>query len=280
MENEPAELEEKVKSILENLEHAPEGTVMALEPSNVKRANQTRELFIGKLGELLKDREDIEIVSLSENPEESEAILQTIKENPQKKYIIANLRGSWLIGFKENDQSLPIVNKWKNILKGNENLLGKVWAAQADEIPLLTKELRAEGIVINEVDVRPQEFQNTPEDQVVPFMKWLQAVEKIGQDRLPNRSLILEAISHNLRSDYTILSLLGENISVESINRVLGGEFRQPFERSSVIFNNDGSVTIKYRKIEKTYPRQEFDQIIDQVRAHGEERKKEWLTSK
>jgi len=73
-----------------------------------------------------------------------------------------------------------------------------------------------------------------------------------------------------------VLALLGEDISVESVNRVFGGEFRKPFERLSFIFTEGGNLKIKYRDIEKEYSLDEFEKIIESIREKSENRKKEW----
>lgn len=270
------ELTERAKSILENLEKAPDGAIMAFAPSNIRRTEQTIDIFTEKLTELLANRDDIEILSLSENSEKSISVLEKIKNNPSTKYIMVGLRGSWLIGAKEDNVSIPVINKWKNILNGDENLLGKIWATHKDEIPSIIEELKSKGINIEPEIIKPSEFKSTPEDQIIHFLKWIQAMKKIGENHFSDRPLILEGISHNLRSDYTMLSLFDEDISLESINRVLGGEFRKPFERSSIIFEKSGSIKIKYREIEKIYSSDEFENIIKKVKERRENRKREW----
>jgi len=270
------EIEQKTRLILENLEQAPTGYVLAFEPSNVKRAEQTRGLFVDKLKELLSERDDIEIVEIGENQEAANKTFDRIKNEPEKKFIISDLRGTWLIGFKDNEDFMPAVNEWKNKLKGDESLLGKVWAAHKDEISSLAEELKTNGIDISLGGIDPKKFQTTPEEQVLRFVRWIQAMRKIGTSYFPDRSLILEGISHNLRSDYTTLALLGEDISVESINRVLGGEFRKPFERSNIIFGEDGKIKIKYREIEKSYSLDEFEEVVKSIRRRLDARKSEW----
>lgn len=101
-------------------------------------------------------------------------------------------------------------------------------------------------------------------------------MEKIGENHFPERSLILEGISHNIRADYTALALLDEDISVKSINRVLGGKFRSPYERSSVIFHKNGTVEIKYKNIVKQYTAEEFEDVLNHIRERAKARKKEW----
>lgn len=270
------EIEQRTRFILENLEQAPAGTVLAFEPSNVKRAEQTRGLFIDKLAELLKDRKDTEIVEIGESQETADQILGRIKNEPEKKFIISDLRGTWLIGFQDDESFMPAVNEWKNKLKGDESLLGKVWAAHKDEISSIAEELKSKGIDVSLEEIDPKKFQTTPEEQVLRFVKWIRAMRKIGASHFPDRSLILEGISHNLRSDYTTLALLGEDISVESINRVLGGEFRKPFERSSIIFEDSGNIKIKYREIEKEYSSDEFEEVVKNIKEKLEKRKSEW----
>ena len=270
------ELEDRVKSLLENLEQAPQGTIMALESSNIGRASQTVDLFIKKFKEMLTNREDIEMVELASNEEESESILEKIRENPNKKFIITNLRPTWLLGFKENDKNVPTINKWKNKLRGNEDFLGKVWSVQSNEISLLHNELINAGFDIEEEEIKPSEFSATPEEQALRQIRFMQGMKSVGEKHFPGRPLILEGVSHNMRSDFTSLALLGEDISVETINRVLGGKFRLPFERSSVTFSADNNVKVSYRGFEKEYSDLDFKKIIEGLREKAKSRKEEW----
>lgn len=270
------DLEKNARLILENLENAPVGAIMALEPSNVKRADQTRSLFINKIRELLGQREDIEIVELGENREDAEQLLSRMRQEPGKKFIIPDLRGSWLIGFKDTDVHIPETNKWKNKLHGDENLLGKVWAAHSNEINALAGELKNLGIDVTAEEINPQAFKATPELLVVRFLTWIASMRKIGESHFPNRTLILEGISHSVRSDYTTLALLGEDISVESINRVLGGEFRKPFERSKIVFGGNGKIKIAFRDKEKEYTPEEFEMVVNSIQGKLNAREVEW----
>lgn len=269
-------IEAQASSFFKHLEEAPEGAIMAIQPSNVKRAEQTRDMLVEQLRRLGTGHDDITIVDLGADTKEAEKLVESIKEARNKKFIITGLRGTWLIGFKEDDKSIAAINKWKNTLRGDENLLGKVWAAHSGEIAPLITQLRQKGFDITVEDVNLEDFQSTPEDQVVRFITWLRAMKQIGESRFPGRTLMLEGISHNLRLDYTMIALLGEEISVSSIDRVLGGEFRKPLERSTVIFTNDGRVSIEYRGIHKEYLQEDLDIFLQSIKEQSVMRKQEW----
>lgn len=283
VENQEVDVEEAKQKIIErasfflgNLDHAPEGTIMAFQPSNIKRTEQTRNLLVDQLKKSVRSK-DIEIVELGENKEVALELLDRIKKESKKKFIIADLRGTWLIGFRSDDFDFDVVDQWRNKLNDNEDLLGKVWAARKNELAIITEQLNQKGFDIKVEDINLKDFQSTPEDQVVRFVKWLQAMKKIGESRFPDRPLMLEGISHNLRLDYTMLSLLGEDISVESIDRILGGEFRKPLERLTITFIDDGKIRIEYRGMSKEYTQEDFDKLIRSIKEKSAIRKKEWM---
>lgn len=276
MEAAGLEIEERAAHILQNLEQSPEGTILAFAASNIERAGTTKDLFENKLKEMIRGREDIVFVELGENEEEASTLLENMRKEPQKKFILSGLRDTWLIGWKEGDPTLPARTKWNNKLHRNEDLLGKVWSAHQSEIPALVQELQQHGVDAATEEINAKEFQMTPEEIALRFVKWIKGMKKIGGTHFPERSLILEGISHNLRSDYTMLALLDEDISLESINRVLGGKFRKPFERSSIVFNEDGSVHIEYRGIVKEYTSEEFQDVTQHIRQRMKDRRKEW----
>ncbi len=273
------ELESRVRFLLENLEKSPEGTIMALEPSNVKRAQQTADLFEEKFKELLEGRSDIQIVELGNDEKSANQTLDEIKSNPHCKYIISDLRPTWLIGFKENDPTLPRFNEWKKRLNGDEHLTAKIWALRSGEAASLKDEMADAGFSVGEEELNPKQFEIVPETQILRMITWMKAMKNIGESHFSDRTMILEGVSHNIRSDMTTLMLLGEDVSLESINRVLGGKFRDPFERSSVTFLKDGEVVVAFRDKEKRYSAEEFEKLVQHISDEKIRREKEWNIS-
>ncbi len=267
----------KAQELLSRLNEAPVGTVMALEPSNVIRAKQTRDLLAEKLGEMLEGRRDISLVSLGETEEGAAKVLGEVRANREMKYIIADLRPTWLLGSKENEPMVAAANKWNNRFGGNENLRGSLWASHKSERPRLRQKLLETGIDVSLEELNPAEFKHTPEEAALRQIRWMQAMRKIGERYFPNRSLILEGISHNIRADFASLALMGEDISLESIDRILEGKFREPFARSSTTFLADGSVEVTNRGMTMKYDRDEFENLLKRIRQNSEIRKKEWL---
>lgn len=264
------------RSILESLTQDPEGTVLALEPSNIARTEQTRSLVVEELKKLIEESSDVELRELGAEREAAKPTLEYIQSHPEKKFIIPDVRGSWLIGFREQDPFTETINKWKGLLDGNEHLIGKLWAARRDELPKLLEQIHGAGIDVPPDALQPKEFGATPESQVIRQLRWMEGMKRIGDEHFPGRNLRLEAISHNLRSDYAALALLGHDISLASIDEHLGGEFRKPFERSSVRFNEDGSVHVEFKEMSRDYTAEEFAELERHIREGSAARLEEW----
>ncbi len=269
-------IEQFTRELIERLDVAPAGTIMALEPSNIERAKETRNLIKDKLTELLADRDDIEMVEIGQERRAAETLVERINAEPDKKFVITDIRDTELIGFNKEETQVKVLNKWKTIFAGNEDLIGKLRAAHPGEIAELQEEIAAAGIDLKGNELHPQEFGTTPEEVAMRLYRWMQIMKRIGEKHFPNRPLILEGISHNIRADFTMLALLDEDISLESINRVLGGKFREPLERSSVSFAADGHVEVAYRKERKLYSPEEFSNLLARIKKNARTRKEEW----
>ena len=264
-----------VDEFITRLEQARAGSIMALEPSNVGRAEQTRGLLAEKLAEKLQERDDIKVVSLGTNEHEAELVLKEILANPGKKFILADVRGTWLLGSKEDEPMIAAANKWDKRL-GDEHLRGALWASHKEELPKLLEKLHEAGIDITLEELQPGDFKHTPEEAAMRQIKWMLAMQKIAHKYFPDRPILLEGISHHIRSDFASLALLGEDISLEAVERVLGSKFREPFARSSVSFAEDGSVKVNDRGISKEYTPEEFKELLVDIRERDNIRKKEW----
>src|SRR3989339_2036798 len=68
-----------VEELLDRFRAAPEGSIMALQPSNILRALQTQELLTDKVAELLKEGEAIELVALGNDKETADKLLDRIR---------------------------------------------------------------------------------------------------------------------------------------------------------------------------------------------------------
>ena len=270
-----AEAIEVARSLLDRIQAAPRGAIMALEPSNVLRARQTRDLLVEKLTDAARAT-DIELVEIGETEESAQTLLAKIQSNPDRKFIITDVRATKLIGFTENDKFVPTVNKWKTLFRGNEDFIGKLWSARRDEIQTLHQELQTAGFDIQFDVLRPQEFAVTPERIALKQIHWVLAMKRIGEGYLADRPMYLEGISHNLRADFMALALLGEEISLESVNRILGGHFRQPFERSAIVFTSDGNITINFKDQTRIYTEREFNELLERIRSSLNNRQAEW----
>ena len=74
------------------------------------------------------------MITLGDDPQEAEKLLERMRTEPNKKFIIADIRGTWLIGIPK-EPTVQALNKWKNKFKGNEELIAMVWAAHPEELP-------------------------------------------------------------------------------------------------------------------------------------------------
>lgn len=281
LEKADKESEGIIGTLVEKILEAAPGSIFAFQPSNILRAEQTRELLVAKIDEQLRESEraDIVLVESRNVAGKGEELLKEIMENPEKTFVITDLKATGLLGFKESDISTQTANTWKKLFNGDEDLIGKLWAAHATELPTLSDELKKAHIEVAENDLRPEQFETTPEELSLRQIRWMETMQTIGEKYFTGRPLFLEGISHSVRSDFAILSLLGEDISVKSIQHVLEGTFRNFFERSSVAFDDHG-VRVEFRDKEKIYSKEEFSTLKKEIKAKSEARKTEWQASK
>jgi hypothetical protein len=267
-------VQESAAAMLERLEAAEEGTLLVIEPSNVARAEQTRQFLKSELETLLLNQEAIEMLTIGDSQEAALEMLKKIQKNSRKKFIIPDLRPTWLIGFHKEEPAIVAANIWKKKLGGDENLLGRFWALEKSEQEAFANELEKQGIKMDKDELDPSELEDTPEDQAVRFLTWMKTMIKLQKKYFPERPVILEAISHNLRADFTLLQLLGEDISQESIERVLSNTFRQPLERAAITVE-DNKIQVGYRGQGKIID-DDLENIIEGARTASRVRKDRW----
>ncbi|MFA6322511.1 MAG: hypothetical protein WCX71_03450 [Candidatus Buchananbacteria bacterium] len=274
-----SEIASAVDSFLVEVETMPNGSIVCLESSPIARAHETKDLFIERLRESIDGQvleiELTEIGTAGEPEEQIQQRLEYMRSQPDTKFVITNIHDTLMLGVSDRAKFLPALDKWKKITGGNENLIAKLWAARPDELPGLATQLQKNGVSTEE-QLNPSEFIVTPEERAMKQIRWMTSMQRVSQKYFPDRPFYFEGISHNMPSDFTILKLLGEDISVDSINRVLGGELRKPLERSSVKFFDDGSVMVEYRDLKKTYSAEEFNVLVKDIKEAEEKREEEW----
>jgi len=268
------EVQRSVEILISELEKSPEGVIVALQSSMVERAAETKDLFAEELRRALEDTDTNTCIELPESSDAVEAFFKKIESQPKTKFVITNMDATSLLGFEKKDSFVPAVNKWKKIFNGDETRMAKLWACHTSEIPALHQELQAKNIQVSE-NLNPAEFIMTPEGRAARQVRWLKFMETIGKKYFPKRPLRVEAFSHNVAADFATLALLDEDISYASINELLGGNLRQPLERSSVKFS-DNSVTVQYRDLVKEYSFQEFDAVMKKIDEKAKLRQEEW----
>ena len=270
--------EAAARALLASLEASPPGTVMALQPSNIQRTDETRSLVVSYLKELVGNRSDITVLELGKDAASFQDALDSITGQPERRVIIADVRATELLGFdpqSENVAAIDALHERLQLKQGFEDAVGKIWASHPAEREQVAESLRSQGVDIQAAEIDPTALAEPPERVALRQIRWMRAMEHIGQMRFPGRPLKLEAISHNLRADFTILALLGEDISATNVDKILGGSFRAPFERSSVSIEGD-RVTVRFRDREKQYTNEEFEQLVQSLNQRAKERLAEW----
>ncbi len=259
----------KAREIYGEIRLMPPDAVVCLFSSNVGRAQRTEEEIVNALRELCVGDQDIEILSVQELKKIEEA-----KEQGQKKIVIVDTAPQMGLGFDEkNDPAEAAFNKYHARYQ-DENAIGKIWIARAQELPALKAELHAQYPGVDSSDINPADFIKLPEEFVLNFLRFLRRMVQISRKHFPDRPAHIVGVSHNYNADLPTLVLMGKPLNVASINE-LGGTFRDFMESSEFIFGEDGKTSVTYRR-EKTEIHQSIEEAIKTLKKSLEERKKEW----
>lgn len=202
-----------------------------------------------------------------------ENILDTLNEDlPDKKSVFMfQTQGAEDLGAI----SSPILGKVGKFFQ-DETINEMLWYAKPDEIEGLKQELISEKPESRELieHIESADYQTPPEEVVIRILdfykKLIESVKKISQDRDVN----IICISHNLILDATTISLLGKEISANSVKE-LGKKAREPLEGSHISISDD-KLTIKHRGHEKSINLADLEQLIHDLEQKLIERKKDW----
>ena len=258
--------------IFKEIKESPRGSIYFLMPSNVGRAQETRDIIEAELQAVLKDNPEIEIISV----QDAQKFENLSKE---KKYVITELAGSSLIGYSNRAEEQVVGERWnevKTLLDGDGMAAFKLWCAEPEEIDSFKQELKQKfpGVPAEEIEkINPESFKLTPEDYTIKAFRWLSRIRSIAQERFPDRYVKFTGISHDDVSDFLTFVLLGYKLNIKTLEQFK--TLRTFLEKSSYKFTSQG-LEIEYRGERKTIPNEELDDFVSSLKQAKKERLKNW----
>lgn len=256
----------------EEVQKSPPGTVFFIVPSNVERAQETRDAIQEKINDLARDNDSITFVSVQDKEK-----IDSLQDEFNKRIIVLDIAPQTAIGFKNEYESGKAFYHYKTIYDGDEDAVGKTWAARRDELAGLRREIHDKHPNINDDEVDPTRFVTTPEEQAMRHIRFLRRFIEITQNHFPGHGFKMLTVGHNVDSDFTALALMGQDISVQSVN-ALGGHFRDFLEDAHYRQTPDG-LQVDYRGQEVTKVKS-FDDVLRSLSERVPDRKKEWRVLK
>jgi hypothetical protein len=175
---------------------------------------------------------------------------------------------SSLLGFKHGK---GIGKEWQRLIKTykiDENLAGKIWSANPEEL----KKLKDENSEINSQDIKPSNFEQTPEELTANQLKWMKRVLDISR-KFTNSPVKLYGISHNFSTDFAALKLLGKALDATTIQESGGG---RKFLESHQVKIEGGKIHVSFRGMEREFDEGELEDIIKSLKQESEQRKEMW----
>lgn len=262
---------EVAREIGAELKNAPDGTIFFVMPSTVGRARATRDAMESALQESLCNEPDIQVLSVQGRPDWSKL--------ERKKYIVTDFQPSSSIGYRNNERENAANGYWDSItgtLEGDALAAFKLWCAQPEEIAVVKAEMKAAhpnvpAEVIDGFD--PNNFDFTPEEYAQKSFMWLQRMQAIAKQHVPDRPVRFLGISHDDISDFLTLRLLGHPLSSKTLEE--HRPLRDFLEESTYTFSSRG-LEISYRSERKTLTPQEIRDFPSRLREEIETRRKAW----
>lgn len=263
---------EKAKEYFKEIENYSDGTVISFMPSNVGRTQETRDIFEEELKKLLsKNSDKYQIIDVN-NLED----IKKINKDETKKTLIVGLGQSTLIGFslKKNDKAGEEFVRRKDDFKGDEDLIGKLWAAKPEELEDIKREIEEKYKDVNLGDIKPSNFHTTPEEVAKSQLQWTMRMLKIINKHFPENEVKLFGVSHNISTDFLSMKLLGKSISASTINE-WGGKVRQYLESHKLDIDGE-KIKFLYRGEERELDESLLDSILKELDEESKNRKKMW----
>ncbi len=259
---------EKAHEWYERIKEAELGTVVYILPSNVGRAQETRNTVEAELRELCRGDSDIEFISV----QNAERIAE-VKDDFSRKYVVTDMVPTTALGFNERTPSIPAFLNYKKGYNNNENLIGKTWAAREDELDDLKQEVASVVPDFDRDKVRPQDFVETPEEAALHYLRLTKRMTELCNKYFPGHTVKGIHVGHNLSADFAAMAMLGKPISLQTI-RELGDEFRR-FVESSSWKSEAGKTIVQYRdhEVEQEH---DLDQIVTRLQDQSSLRHAWW----
>jgi len=269
-------VEEIKKYVREDLIHQiknyPDGTVVVFFPSNVGRAKDTRTVFENELDDLFEDDpEHYDVVDIQDVDK-----IENFAGNKEKKLLITNASHQTRIGYKETRVD-PWINEFsrrEKDFKKNDDMIGKLWLATNEEIENLKEEIAEKYPDVDQKDLKPSNFKDTPEHEAAEQIKWMLRLLQIANKHFPENPVKIFATSHNVLTDFAAMKLLDIPLTRQSLEE-LGGNVRFFLEPHSVDIQGD-KVVVKFRDKINEFDASRLESILNELKEESEARQKMW----
>lgn len=250
---------------------APTDTIFFVVPSTVGRAQDTRKIIEGRVRELVDEHPEanIEIIPASEQ--------KRIKKGAGKKYLISDMEPDPKLGFTDSDLYRPERGRLDKLFKGDEEYIGRTWAARASEIQELKADIQKKFPDLSDAElasIQPARMVETPEDRAINDLQAIVSSTEKVEKANPGHPLVGTFIGHAPRIDFLAMATLTEEINLKNFKRVQG--LRNYLEASSFKVENGMIVEASFRGRSLAAPIA-VSEVIARLQKASEERKAEWL---
>lgn len=261
-----AEAAKKAEEIAGVVREAPSGTIFAIVPSNIGRAQQTGDIMETRLREILA-QEAVDFVDVHDR-----AGLEAAKHEPGRTLVITATQPQTMLGFKGSTAYMPAFGKYKKQFDGDEDLIGMTWIALPEEQEALRDEIThrlgsaPDGLDAASFVVTPEEAAAT---QILLSRRLLQIAKKLFGDR----DVHLIQVGHSVIADFATLALMGKPLTLDTV-RENGGKFRRAVESATSTFEDD-TVETRYRD-QRTERHGTIDDVLRRLEQEAATRKLAW----
>lgn len=262
---------EKAIELQQRILEAAPGSIIYLIPSNVGRAVQTRDEIEATLKELCAEDPNIEFVSVQSVPKMPE-----IKKDFTRKFIVTEIEPQSIIGFKSDTDYIPAWKEYGKQFSGNEYYTMLTWVVKPEELASVKHELHEAFPEADLDNLQPADFMRTPEEEAIRYLRLSARMAKITESHFPNHEYLNIQVGHNT-ADFSVLALMGKDISAENLKTYLQGRSRN-FLESATFENKDGKIIVKYRDNEVEQEK-DLDEVIEVLEQKSQERKLAWAST-
>jgi hypothetical protein len=261
------------KDLIHQIENYPDGTVIVFFPSNIGRAKDTRTVFEDELGSLLEqDTKHYDTVNIQDVGR-----IKNFSGDKTKKFLIKDAGHQSLIGYKgaKVDPWIDEFSRRGKDFEGSDDMTGKLWLATDEEMGELKKEIAEKYPNVDQSDLKPSNFNDTPEHEAAEQIKWMLVLLEIANKHFPENPVKIFATSHNVLTDFAAIKLLDMPLTRTSLEE-LGGNVRGFLESHNVDIQGD-KVVIRFRDKVNEFDVSRLEKILKELKAESEARKKMWV---